>query len=233
MAPSKRPEATLALGKRIVQELELDETCETLSKWMAHYLAEQMLAVKSAKSKAQKEAAQSRCCELIMRLWAARVTLPGGARPLGNLDEALRALLAMCSDQAKFPIIVGAAEKMSSPWLTFARDSYVAEKRMAHIAFLTGVLDANFGHEKQWLDEHSELLSGKESCMIKTLDGWLNRDVHWLSQSEQKSVAELPPKERAEIILKELEAVVNEQSKALELLKKQLKTKRKKSLRTT
>lgn len=220
----------MSLGRRLVQELKLNETCNTLAKWMSHYLAEQMLAVRVAKPGAEKRATEDRCREIILRLWAARENLPGTARPLGRLDEAIKALEEMRSDQARFPTMVQrAADQMESPWFAFAQDSYSAEKRMASIAFLTGVLEASFGQEKLWMDEHAQHLSDQEREMIESLDRWLKTDVSWLTQTDRKSVGQLPPTERTAIILKELEAVITEQSRAYRALKKQLTPGRRRS----
>ncbi len=184
-----------------------------------------MLVVESEKGNIKKKTAQKECCELIMRLWAEREHLPFNARPLGHLDDVLRALLAMRSDLAEHPAMFNRyAEEIKSPWLTFAKDSYAIEKHMTSLAFLTGVLEAGFDQERKWVDEHSKQLSDQEREMIEGLDRWLGRRLLWESQSDQQSVGELQPKERTEIILKELEAVVSKQSKALESLKKQLET---------
>ncbi len=40
MAQSKQSNRTIELGKRIVHELELKQSCDTLSRWMAHDIAE-------------------------------------------------------------------------------------------------------------------------------------------------------------------------------------------------
>ena len=229
-ARSKRSKDVLSLGRRLVQELKLNETCNTLAKWMSHYLAEQMLAVQAAKGRAAQRAAEDHCCEVILRLWAARANLPGTARPLGRLDEAIKALEEMRSDQTRFPAMVRRASgQAKSPWLGFARDSYAAERRMACIAFLAGVLEASFGQEKRWVDEHSSHLSEQERDMVDSLDGWLKTDVCWLTGTDRKSVGQLPPKERTETILKELDAVITEQSRAYQALKRQLKPRRKRS----
>jgi hypothetical protein len=195
---------------------------------MAHYLAELILAAEAATSTAAKRAAQRRCCHLIQRLWAARANLPANARPLGRLDEAIAALRAMRSDQVKFPMMVErTADQMKNPWLTFARDSYVADKKMACVAFLAGVLTARFGDEKHWLDEHSKHLSKQEKNMIESLDGWLNTGIDWLSRTERRSVASLPAAKRTQIILKELEDSIEKQRQAYQQLKKNLKASRK------
>ncbi|RED92436.1 hypothetical protein [Marinoscillum furvescens] len=63
------------LGKSIVKELELDPGADTLSKWMAHYVAEKIEVAKkltgSKKAKAEKE-----CFEIILKLWEDRFAVP-------------------------------------------------------------------------------------------------------------------------------------------------------------
>ncbi|MEQ8474510.1 MAG: hypothetical protein RIC35_25150 [Marinoscillum sp.] len=65
----------LDLGKSIVKELELDPGVDTLSKWMAHYVAEKIELTEkltgSKKTKAEKE-----CCEIILKLWESRYAVP-------------------------------------------------------------------------------------------------------------------------------------------------------------
>ncbi|MEQ9467420.1 MAG: hypothetical protein RLN88_08415 [Ekhidna sp.] len=76
------------LGKSIVKELELDPGVDTLSKWMAHYVAEKIELSKkltgSKKSKAEKE-----CFEIILKLWENRWSVP----PLKDHLEEFKPLL--------------------------------------------------------------------------------------------------------------------------------------------
>ena len=37
-----RSDSVLALGKKLVDELGLDQSVDTLGRWMAHYIAEKM-----------------------------------------------------------------------------------------------------------------------------------------------------------------------------------------------
>lgn len=212
--------------------MKLNDTCDTLAKWMAHYLAEQIRTAESATRRVDKVATEDRCCQLILKLWAHRAALPNNARPLGRLDEALKAVRAMRSDCVSFPAMVQrATDQMESPWLTFAIDSYAADKRMACIAFLIGVLESGFGDEKEWLDGHSKHLSTQERAMIDALDKWLKVDIDWLTRAKPRSIAEITPRDRIEVVLKELGDVIREQTKAYKALKKQLGQRRPKSTR--
>ena len=69
MVPSKRSQDVIALGKTIVDELNLANSCETLAKWMAHYLSEQMKLVEDEADPALKQKAEQQCVELILQIW--------------------------------------------------------------------------------------------------------------------------------------------------------------------
>ena len=60
--------------------------------------------------------------------------------------------------------------------------------------------------------------------MIESLDGWLGTDISWLTQTDRRSVDELPPKERTQIILKELKATIDKHMKAYKALEKHLQS---------
>jgi len=63
------------LGKSIVKDLELDSGVDTLSKWMAYYIAEKIKLCEnltgSKKTKAEKE-----CFEIVLKLWENRWSVP-------------------------------------------------------------------------------------------------------------------------------------------------------------
>ena len=223
MGPSLDAEVTLNLGRKLVRELEIEHTCETLSKWMAHYLAEQILEVESAKSQRQKNAAQSKCCELILRIWEKRQSLPGGAKPLGRIEVALKALVAMKSEQNEFARFFNSKRPQGeNPWFDFAEKTHDIEWRLIRISFLTGLLENNFGAEKQWVDEHGDALSDEERNLIQALDSWLDLKPRFLATVDDKSVGDLSPEKRTELVLKELDALSRKQRRAFLDLKKRL-----------
>lgn len=61
--------ATFALGEKLVAELKLVESTNTLARWMAHYVAELMVCTKHAPLSKRDEAQQS-CARAILDLWA-------------------------------------------------------------------------------------------------------------------------------------------------------------------
>jgi len=92
-----RSDSILELGKKIVDELGLDQTSDTLGRWMAHYIAEKIGDVETAtgEDRAQK---MSTCAEAILKLWAHRSELPNGKRPLEGFEPIFRALQSLDPD---------------------------------------------------------------------------------------------------------------------------------------
>lgn len=191
---------------------------------MAHYLAELIYDAENVDDPDERALAREKCCEVILSLWIHRSSLPGRAKPLANLESVLAAIQSLKENQEPW-VLLGkhSAEETDNPWGDFIKSSYCADRRMACIAALAAIAESSFDREKRWLDENSQVLSEDEAKIIHTLDSWLRSGLDWFTIKENPSVGELPPNERTDFILKELERSVLRQRKALTLLKKKLK----------
>jgi chorismate-pyruvate lyase len=78
----------VTLGKRIVQELGLDNSVDTLGRWMAHRVAELIERAEHTQAETDKEAAKNECTDLILKLWERRYNWPHG-QPLAEIAEFL------------------------------------------------------------------------------------------------------------------------------------------------
>ena len=94
---SIRSDAILELGKKIVDELELDQSVDTLGRWMAHSIAELMLAAEASSAK-DRPAKLEMCSDAILALWKHRHELPSGKRPFENLEPIMRTLESLDPD---------------------------------------------------------------------------------------------------------------------------------------
>jgi len=84
----------VSLGNKLVKELELEDTCETLQRWMAHYLAELILKAEKAEG-AEKASLEQECFDTILKLWGHRAALPGqkpleSFKPIFNLLDYIQ-----------------------------------------------------------------------------------------------------------------------------------------------
>ena len=92
-----RYERVVALGRKLVDELGKDPHPDTLSRWMAHYVAE-LIDTADIAPPDERAAARRRCFEAILELWSHRADLPHGRRPLEDLEPIARALESLDPD---------------------------------------------------------------------------------------------------------------------------------------
>ena len=92
-------DAVLALGRKLVAELGLDQSVDTLSRWMAHYITELIHGAETAEPEKRQEL-MSRCCAAILDLWRHRREMPDGKRPFEDIEPILRALQSLDPNQS-------------------------------------------------------------------------------------------------------------------------------------
>ena len=92
-----RSDSVLALGKKLVDELGLDQSVDTLGRWMAHYIAEKMEDAEAATSEA-RDRKMSECSDAILKLWAHRSELSNGKRPFEEFGQIFRVLQSLDLD---------------------------------------------------------------------------------------------------------------------------------------
>jgi hypothetical protein len=86
-----RFEALLRLGERLLEELKGEGRPDTLTRWMAHYLAERISEINAATGIERKEKERV-CADEILKFWEHRRSFPGKARPFEDYDAVLRTL---------------------------------------------------------------------------------------------------------------------------------------------
>ena len=92
-------DSIMVLGKKIVDELGMDQSNDTLGRWMAHYIAEKMEDAKAATGEAYHKK-MSECSDLILKLWAHRSRLPNGNRPFEDFEPLFRVLKSLDPDDS-------------------------------------------------------------------------------------------------------------------------------------
>lgn len=92
MDVSSRYKDILPLGKKIVEELGLDNSTDTLGRWMAHYIADLIVQAEREPAKAKKATAEKVCFEAIAKLWQHHSGFPKGKRPFEHLDSIIETI---------------------------------------------------------------------------------------------------------------------------------------------
>ena len=87
----------LKLGKRLVTELDADESRDTLSNWMAHHIA-YLIQRLEAQGSGDRLELEAECRHAIMELWAHRNSFRSSSRPFAKLEGLLSTLEALDPD---------------------------------------------------------------------------------------------------------------------------------------
>jgi hypothetical protein len=87
MEQSEQQKAVLELGKLLVKELGLEKGVDTLSRWMAHYVAEKIKYVETLPDGVKKKNAEKECFSLILDLWKHRWHYKSDTQPLRNFNH--------------------------------------------------------------------------------------------------------------------------------------------------
>lgn len=88
MEQSNQLQETLEFGKKLVKEFELDESVDTLGKWMLHYIAELIDKINEESEEEVKQEIKKECSEVILQFWEHRYQWPFD-RPFGELLHTL------------------------------------------------------------------------------------------------------------------------------------------------
>jgi hypothetical protein len=94
MAVSTQYKAILNLGKKLVDEFGPDQRVDTLSRWMAHYIAELIDDAENAAPE-DKPFKEERCAAAILDLWRHRAELPDGTRPFEDFEPIFRTIASL------------------------------------------------------------------------------------------------------------------------------------------
>lgn len=91
MEKSEIQKEVITLGKRLVRQLGLENSNDTLGRWLAHHIADLILKAENANGK-EKERLSAICAEQILALWKHRWFFPRGHRPLEDFEPLLNFL---------------------------------------------------------------------------------------------------------------------------------------------
>jgi len=82
----------LALGRHIVAELQLDQSADTLGRWLAHHVAELIARAEAAEEATERASALAEAVDTILRIWQHRAAVDNRLNPLAELRPAVQVL---------------------------------------------------------------------------------------------------------------------------------------------
>lgn len=85
----------LGLGRHLVRELGIEDSVDTLGRWIAHHVAELIDETEKASTREDQRRAYKHAVETILLLWEHRAALPRNAFPLARYREVVVVLEAL------------------------------------------------------------------------------------------------------------------------------------------
>lgn len=216
MASSEMRKRIINLGKALVEELGLDPGVDTLARWMAHYIAEQMEIAEDATGD-DKSKAEQHCFETILKLWQHRSSLPNGQRPFEDFEPVFRALARLDPENPTPYFYSNPSFRSSEPddsgedsdevqqWLDVARGIDQAARVWLEYVFQQAALNAVDEKTITWLENAVGLPASDDISIIV-------RFVRAEPEDESEETAERErqaKKEELESRIKQLDAFVD------------------------
>jgi hypothetical protein len=199
MESSEIQKRIIKLGNTLVKELSLKSHADTISRWMAYYIAEQMAIAKKAKGEA-KIIAERQCFEAILKLWEHRSRLPAGIRPFESFDPIFRALerFDLENEQPYFYQGQDSSKKEKSgkksdgveEWLSIARGIDQAARIWLEYVFHQAALSAMDKKTISWLESAVSGSNRDEVSIIVRLVEAGAQDIDETNEQEQKAKRE-------------------------------------------
>lgn len=141
------------MGKMLVAELGDERDCDTFSRWLAHYVAEQIVIAEKAKGKS-KALAEKECFDSILKLWAHRSHYPEKNRPLESFDKIFSTLKVLSSEDSYRYLMDSRSEKTAeddlASWLKVAEATDYAASALIKF-FLNRAAEVAFEREGKWV----------------------------------------------------------------------------------
>jgi len=202
---------------RIVRELGLENSADTLGRWMSHRIAELMCRADQAGSEEESEVTRRECAGLILRVWERRKHWPHG-QPLDSLSAFLKTVAPPPYSPRRTG---GVAARL--PWikaLALIRD---LEEREYQIVLDAAIADLHLDKDREWLKEHPGELSEEEHKTITWVISQQERlrDKYYkLDGQEAPNFADMLPEERARLALAGLDKISSERQRIFAAVQK-------------
>lgn len=109
MEKSKQFEAVTVLAKKLIEELQLIETCDTLARWMIHHVSE-LTHLAETSPEEDKVEAEDRCRMAILDLWKQIHTHPGDVDVFASIPAIIKTITALNPDDRQYYYFTQAQE---------------------------------------------------------------------------------------------------------------------------
>ncbi|MEO2080188.1 MAG: hypothetical protein ABGW88_07045 [Leeuwenhoekiella sp.] len=220
-------EEIIKLGEKIVKELDLEYSVNTLARWMSHYIAELIQNIEDADSESEKKVLKKECCDLILHIWSQKNILPI-RQPLDDLKPLVE-ILEVLNEEKKINVAPRWLEYNSLPrnneWATFIDTVKNNSEKIFNKVVEVNIHKDILIKDEEWMKNNKAFLNKEEIRFFQIIDvlnktkienGVLDWNNYEMSDDN---------KERVENIFFELESLIEEQRKQLLKIKSNFFTK--------
>ncbi|MEX2347710.1 MAG: hypothetical protein WD511_00700 [Balneolaceae bacterium] len=220
-------ERVIRLGKTIVQELGLEPGVDTLSRWLAHYIAELINKIEVAPPKKKSEY-EKECLETILRVWERRPYFPNGSRPFEEFEPIFRTLQYLSRDTGttlryQIPDFINQEEledqKDVQKWLRQTIETSKFTKRLQRFCLAEAYRSAENEKTKEWLNHVEDPELFDDTMALFELK-WYSKEFHEMSEEEQQKELQ---KKGLESFLTDIEEQVTVLGSIKKLIQERLK----------
>lgn len=219
-------EAIIKLGEKLVKELDLEYSVNTLARWMSHYLAELIHNIDKAETSQEKKLLQEECCDVILKIWSQKENLPI-KKPLDDLKPVIEILQVITGKREDniLPRWLGKYNKLprENQWASFAdlvkNNSEEIFDKIIQMNLHKDILSK----DKEWMKQNKEFLKEDQIHFLELIDVFTDNDLNSGSVDLNNSELSDDNTKRIEFMFNELEKLLDEQKKELLKIKKSYK----------
>lgn len=206
------------MGQRIVHELDLEDSNDTLGRWIAHRIAELMERAEQAEGESEREEARRECADLILRVWSRRSGWPYG-QPLAKIASALKDLAA---ERSRYSRRLQEPEERS--WagvLPLLEEIHRSEQWIYRDAALASIPVEDLEEAKSWLEEQGEHMPEEEADTLGRVVEMAERtrsEFFSLGNTSAPHFGTLSEEERTQLVKEALDELYAERLRLWELV---------------
>lgn len=211
-------EEIIKLGKKLVKELDLEYSVNTLARWMSHYLAELIYNIDNAKTNKEKQQLQKECCDVILKLWSQKESLPI-RKPLDDLKPVVEILQVLQKEKEDglLPRWLGKYNRLAgeSKWSPFADMVKNNSEEIFNKVIQMNLHKDILSKDEEWMKENKEFLTEDQIHFLTLIDVFTDFksnsgsiDLNDIKISDDNN-------KRIEYMFEEIERLLDEQKQEL------------------
>jgi len=210
-------EKIIKLGEKIIKELDLEYSRNTLARWMSHYIAELIETIEKSNVSSDKELLKKECCDTILKLWNQKDVLPID-RPINKLRPLIEVLEVLKNEKEKdFMSQYFFKSSIQSGNNEWAKFMYLVKNNSVKIFNKTvqmSLVDRNaIMQDEKWMFDNKEFYNIDEIDFFDNISSFINYN------KEENNIELTDENNQINSVFENLEKLIDEQKEELMRIK--------------